>query len=86
MSPPLPTTIGFCDSRSTTIVAVQPQHAPVASRLLEPIDDDGARERNLGVRELQQLLADDLRREEALRLIGQVVVGIQPLALPAADR
>ena len=40
--------------------AVQPQQPARRSRLLEPVDDHRARERDLGVRELQQLLADDL--------------------------
>src|SRR4051812_1921300 len=37
-----------------------------AGRLLETVHHHGARERDLRARELQQLLADDLRREEAL--------------------
>src|SRR2546428_9608032 len=54
--------------------AVEAQDSLAAlHRLLEAIDDHGARERNLSVRELQQLLADDLGGEEALGLIGQVV-------------
>src|SRR5205807_2472279 len=53
--------------------AVQVERAVLPLRLLEPIDDDGARERNLVARQLQQLLADDLGREETLRLIRQVV-------------
>ena len=40
------------------------------------------------MRELQQLLADDLGREEPLRLVGQVVRRIQRLAFgqPVDDR
>ena len=53
--------------------AVEPQHAVRAQGLLEEIDDDGARERQLGVREGQQLLADDLGRHEALGPVRQVV-------------
>ena len=67
--------------------AVQPQDAGSAPlRLLEPVDDDGARERNLGVRELQQLFADDLGGEEPLRLVGQVVGADSAAPLPAAGR
>src|SRR3984893_4698469 len=49
--------------------------------LLEAIDDDRARKRDLGVRELEQLFPDDLGREEPLGLIGQEVLRIQPVAV-----
>src|SRR5207344_2905553 len=47
--------------------------------LLEPIDDDGARKRDLGMRELKNFFANDLRREKTLGTVGQEVVGIETL-------
>ena len=87
MSPPRPTTIGFCDSRSTTIVQYSRRSAPGrAGRLLEPVDHHGARERDLGVRELQQLLAHDLRRRRTARADRSGSRPDRAARLPAAGR
>ena len=54
---------------------------PSSPALVELIDDDGRRERQLVVRQLQHLLAHDLGHEEALGLVRQIVRRIQRLAL-----
>src|SRR5262245_20769167 len=64
--------------------AIQPQNwwrrgCGAFDRLLEPIDDDGAGERDLGMRELQQLFADDFSGQNSFRLVRQIVEGIEEL-------
>ena len=68
--------------------AVQAEQRIRGCRFFEPIDHDRARKWDFRPRELQQFLAHDLRREEPLRLIGQVVERIQrlPLGQPVDDR
>ena len=82
ISPPRPITIGFCDSRSTRMRAVETQQ-PLLVRLLESVDDHRRGKRQLGVRVLQHLLAHQLGDEEPLRLIGQVVLVDKAARLPA---
>src|SRR4029079_19612956 len=68
--------------------AVQPQNRLRPRRLLEAGDDQRARERELGVRELEQFLPHDLGGKEALRLIGEVILRVEPFAFrqPIDDR
>ena len=56
--------------------AVQAQQALLVG-LLEAVDDDRRRKRQLRVRVLQHLLAHELGDEEPLRLVGQVIVRVE---------
>jgi hypothetical protein len=52
-------------------------HTIAAGRFLEPVDDDGRREWQLVVRQLQHLLAHHFRDEKTLCLIRQIVGWIE---------
>src|SRR5437870_3764997 len=52
--------------------AVEAQETARRLRLLKSVDDHRARERNLGMREAEDLLANDFSGEKALGLIGEV--------------
>ena len=56
--------------------AVQPEDA-LFTRFLELVDHDRRREGDLGARVAEQLLTHDLGSEDALRLIGQVVLRVE---------
>ncbi len=71
--------MGFCDSCLDPDRAIEAEYA-VPIGLVELIDDDGSRKRQLGARMSQDFLPNDLCRQRALRLIGQVVVWKDRLA------
>ena len=76
IAPPLPMTMAFCDSRSTTTSAemrTSPAVAPVG--LVELLHLDRRRVRDLLARLEHHLLAHVLRRELPLGLVGQHVGG-----------
>ena len=77
-SPPLPITIDFWPSRSTqTTAPMRSRSPPVVVSSAKRLDLDRGRVRQLFAELAHQLLAHQFAGEEALALVGDLVLGVQ---------